>query len=145
MLAYSSRANRIVERQHHTIRESIVKACEGTISKRPEIAPQADWATTCNSTGHTPFYMAHGIKPILPFDITLFTLLVPDIPSILDAAKLLAIQTRQLQMHEDDLGTLVLVRNSSIDQDSPRTQGQALLYWPHGRHSPHPQWLITTR
>ena len=39
ILAYNSQANGIVERQHHTIRESIVKACEGTISKWPSVMP----------------------------------------------------------------------------------------------------------
>src|SRR5258707_8747888 len=72
--AYNSRANGIVERQHRTIRESIVKACEGNIAKWPAIAaPHAFWtdrATTRKLTGRTPFYMAHGLEPILPFDIT---------------------------------------------------------------------------
>ena len=154
--AYNSRANGIVERQHRTIWESIVKACEGDISKWPTTAPHAFWAdraTTRKSTGHTPFYMAHGIEPILPFDITLATFLVPDIPPKLDTAGLLAIRMRQLQKREDDLatihtnilrsrfksvqqfertfektikdlnfqpGTLVLVRNSSIETDPGR-------------------------
>jgi transposase InsO family protein len=42
--AYNSRANGIVERQHRTIRESIVKACGGDISKWPTVAPHAFWA-----------------------------------------------------------------------------------------------------
>jgi hypothetical protein len=104
--AYNSRANGIVERQHRTIRESIVKACEGDILKWPAVAPHAFWAdraTTHKSTGHTPFYMAHGVELILPFDITLATFLVPDIAKPLSTAKLLAIRTRQLQKHPDDL------------------------------------------
>jgi hypothetical protein len=104
--AYNSRANGIVERQHRTIRESIVKACEGDISKWPAVAPHAFWAdraTTRKSTGHTPFYMAHGVEPILPFDITLATFLVPDIAKPLSTAELLAVRTRQLQKRPDDL------------------------------------------
>ena len=42
--AYNSHANSIVEQQHHTIRESIVKVCEGDIAKWPTIAPFAFWA-----------------------------------------------------------------------------------------------------
>jgi hypothetical protein len=50
------------------IRESIVKACEGNISKWPLVAPYTFWAdraTTRKSTGHSPFYMAY-IEPVLP-------------------------------------------------------------------------------
>jgi transposase InsO family protein len=154
--AYNSRANGIVERQHRTIRESIVKACEGNISKWPTVAPHAFWAdraTTRKSTGHSPFFMAHGTEPILPFDITLATFLVPDIAKPLSTTELIAIRTCQLQKREADLatihdnilrsrfqsvqqferqyektirdydfkpGTLVLVRNSSIETDLGR-------------------------
>ena len=107
--AYNSRANGIVERQHRTIRESIVKACEGNILKWPAVAPHAFWAdraTTCKSTGHTPFYMAHGVEPILPFDITLATFLVPDIAKPLSTDELLAICTRQLQKRKEDLAAI---------------------------------------
>ena len=52
--------------------------------------------TTRKSTGHTPFYMTHGVEPILPFDITLATFLVPDIPPKLDTADLLTICIHQL-------------------------------------------------
>ena len=98
--AYNSHANGIVEHQHRTIQESIIKACEGNISKCPTVAPHAFWADramTHRSTGHTPFYMAHGIEPILPFNITLATFLVPDIPPKLDTVDLIAIRMRQLQ------------------------------------------------
>ena len=107
--AYNSCANGIVEHQHRTIRESIVKACEGNISKWPIITPHAFWAdhaTTHKSTGHTPFFMAHGIEPILPFDITLATFLVPDISTKLSTTDLLAICMRQLQKHEADLTSI---------------------------------------
>ncbi len=107
--AYNSRANGIVECQHRTIRESIVKACEGNIAKWPAIAPHAFWADramTRKSTGHTPFYMAHGIEPILPFDITLATFLVPNISTTLSTTDLLAIRARQLQKREVDLAAI---------------------------------------
>jgi hypothetical protein len=107
--AYNSRANGIVERQHRTIRESIVKACEGNISKWPAVAPHAFWAdhaTTRKSTGHTPFFMAHGVEPILPFDITLTTFLIPDIDKPLPTADLLAIRARQLQKRPEDLAAI---------------------------------------
>jgi hypothetical protein len=37
--AYNSWANGIIKQQHHTIRESIVKACEGNISSGPQLCP----------------------------------------------------------------------------------------------------------
>ena len=107
--AYNSRANGIVERQHRTIRESIVKACEGVISKWPSVAPYAFWAdraTTRKSTGHSPFYMAHGIEPVLPFDITLSTFLVPNLTNKLSTVDLIATRARQLQRREDDLAAI---------------------------------------
>src|ERR1019366_6468663 len=39
--AYNSRANGLVERQHRTIRESIVKACEDRIARWPAVTPHA--------------------------------------------------------------------------------------------------------
>jgi hypothetical protein len=104
--AYNSRANGIVERQHRTIRESLVKLCSDDISKWPALAPLAFWAdraTTRKSTGHTPFYMVHGVEPILPFDITLATFLVPDLCCPLSTIDLLATRARQLQKRQDDL------------------------------------------
>ena len=154
--AYNSRGNGIIERQHRMIRESIVKACQGEIHKWPVVAPHAFWAdhiTTRKSTGHSPFYMAHGTKPTLPFDLTLATFLIPDIAKPLPTNELIAIRARQLEKREEDLvailsnilqsrfesvhqfekvhaatiknhdfkpGTLVLVRNSSIETDLGR-------------------------
>ena len=107
--AYNSRANGIVERQHRTIRESIIKACEGNALKWPSVTPYTFWAdraTTRKSTGHSPFYMAHGVEPVLPFDITLATFLVPDITDKLSTADLITTRTRQLQRREDDLAAI---------------------------------------
>ena len=107
--AYNSRANGIVERQHRTIRESLLKTCEGEASKWPAVAPHVFWAdrvTTRRSTGHSPFFMTHGVEPILPFDITLATFLVPDLTSPLSTADLIATRARQLQTREDDLASI---------------------------------------
>ena len=107
--AYNSRANAIVERQHRTIRESLVKACEGRIGRWPELAPHAFWAdraTTRKSTGHTPFFMVHGVEPLLPFDITHATFLVPDLSRPLQTSALLSIRIRQLEAREADLATI---------------------------------------
>ncbi len=42
--AYNLRANGVVKCQHCTIRKSLVKACEGNITKWPSLAPHAFWA-----------------------------------------------------------------------------------------------------
>ena len=47
--------------------------------------------------------MTHGIEPILPFDITEATFLVPDITEPLRQADLLALRARQLEKREGDL------------------------------------------
>ena len=106
--AYNSRANGIIKWQHCMIRESIVKACKGNILKRLTVTPYAFWAdqaTTCESTGHSPFYMAHGVKPVLLFDILLATFLVPNL-NPLSTVELIATHTRQLQRCEDDLAAI---------------------------------------
>ncbi|THU86906.1 hypothetical protein K435DRAFT_921632, partial [Dendrothele bispora CBS 962.96] len=49
---------------------------------------------------------AHGVEPILPFDITQATFLLPDITTRLSDAELLAIRARQLERREEDLELL---------------------------------------
>ncbi len=50
--------------------------------------------------------MAHGIEPVLPFDITLSTFLVPNLTDKLSTADLIATRARQLLRHEDDLAAI---------------------------------------
>ena len=73
------------------------------------VAPFIFWAdrvTTRRSTGHTPFFMIHGIEPILPFNLELTTFLVPNIDGPLTTEDLLAIRTRQLEKRQDDFATI---------------------------------------
>jgi hypothetical protein len=107
--AYNSRANGIVERQHRTIHDSLLKTCGDEVSKWPVHAPHVFWAnrvTTCHSTGHSPFYMTHGVKPILPFDLTLATFLVPNLTTPLSTTDLITTRTCQLQFRESDLESI---------------------------------------
>jgi len=91
---YNKQANGVVERSHRTIHESIVKTCEGDMSRWTTVAPFAFWAdrvTVCKSTGYLPFYMAHGVEPVLPFDLTEATYLIPKLDKPLTEEELLAL------------------------------------------------------
>ena len=109
ILAYNLQANGIVEQQHHTICKSIFKACNSNDSSWLTVAPFAFWAdcaTTHKSTGHSPFFMAHGVEPILPFDIIQATFLVPNLTQPLSTEDLLATCMRQLQKCPADLAVI---------------------------------------
>jgi hypothetical protein len=56
--------------------------------------------------------MAHSIEPILPFDITLATFLIPDICTTLSTTDLLTIRMSQLQKHLEILDNLAACRHS---------------------------------
>jgi hypothetical protein len=104
--AYNKQANSLVEHSHCTIWESIVKACEGDISRWPQVTPHIFWAdraTVKKSIGYSLFYLAHGIEPVLPFDIVEATYLVPKIDQPLSTADLIALRARQLEKHPADL------------------------------------------
>jgi hypothetical protein len=106
---YNSQANSVVERQHRMVHESIFKVCDGDDSRWPTVAPFTFWAdrtTIRKSTGYSPFYMAHGVEPTLPFDLTQATFLVPDLTQPLSTQDLLATHTCQLQKRPTDLATI---------------------------------------
>ncbi|KIM76324.1 hypothetical protein PILCRDRAFT_34294, partial [Piloderma croceum F 1598] len=70
---YNKQVNRVVERGHFTIRESLMNLCKD----RPKSwAPQVpltfftDRVSTSKVTGCSPFYMLHEVRPVLPFDLT---------------------------------------------------------------------------
>jgi hypothetical protein len=60
---YNHRTNRVVEKGHFTMREALVKSCEGDLSIWPEKLQQvvfADWITTSSVTGFSPYYLLFG-------------------------------------------------------------------------------------
>jgi len=94
---------------HRTIRDSLVKMCAGNIKRWYEYAPYAFWAdhvTTRKATGLTLYYAAHGIEPLLPFDIMEATFLIAPIFMPLSTADLLAVRARMLQKHNEDLAKI---------------------------------------
>ena len=107
--AYNKQANRIVECSHCSIRDSIVKACKGDISHWLVVTPHIFWAdqvTVQKDMGFSLFYIAHGIDPILPFDLAEATFLVPKLDKPLSCIDLLAIRACQLEKHESDLNAI---------------------------------------
>lgn len=104
--AYNSKANGVVERGHFIIRESIIKACKGEINKWPEkvhAAFFADRITISKSTGHSPYYLIHGIEPVLPLDLFEHTFLVQGFTENMSHEDLLAFRIRQLEKREEDI------------------------------------------
>ena len=103
---YNSKANGVVERGHFIIREAIIKSCRGNISKWPEkvhAAFFADRVTTSRSTGFSPFYLLHGVHPVLPLDLTEVTFMVQGFYANMKLEELLALRIRQLEKHEEDI------------------------------------------
>lgn len=103
---YNSRANGVVERGHFIIREAIVKACKGNIKQWPDFVDQAFFAdkiTTRKATGFSPFYMLHGVDPVLPFDLVEATYLVSGFTENMSTEDLLALRIQQLSKREEDI------------------------------------------
>ncbi|KAJ3885086.1 hypothetical protein GG344DRAFT_59739, partial [Lentinula edodes] len=94
---------------HRYIRDGLVKACGGDIRKWVSVAPYIFWAdriTTRRDTGYSPYYIAHGVEPLLPFDITQATFLLPEIIRKLSDDDLIALRAQQLQRREEDLARI---------------------------------------
>ncbi len=103
---YNSKANGVVERGHFIIREAIIKTCEGQVNKWPDkVRPAffADKVTTSRVTGFTPFYLLHGMDPVLPFDLMESTFLVTGFTSQIPTDQLIALRIRQLEKREQDI------------------------------------------
>jgi len=96
---YNHHANGVVERGHFTLREAIIKACEGDITQWPSLvqaAVFADRITISRITGFSPYYLLHGVHPLLPMDLTESTFLVTGFHPNMDTSALLALRIRQL-------------------------------------------------
>jgi hypothetical protein len=77
---YNSQANGIVERRHLDVREAIMKVCDREERKWPTAMHAVFWAeqiTTDKALGHSMYYIAHGVEPLLPFDLAEATYMVP--------------------------------------------------------------------
>lgn len=107
--AYNSRANGLIERRHLDLRESLVKTSASENAPWPTVAPSVFWAervTIQKSTGYSPFYLAHGVEPLLPFDLVEATFLLPPLDAPMSTSDLLATRARLLQKREVDLAEI---------------------------------------
>ncbi|RDB24438.1 Pro-Pol polyprotein [Hypsizygus marmoreus] len=153
---YNSQANGIVERRNFDVREAMIKSADGIPTKWPTTAHSVFWAervTTQKSTGYSPYYIAHGVEPLFPFDFAEATYMAPVPDDIISTTELLTTRAIMLQMRPAELtrvradllksrhahvcqyirdharsfrdfnfprGTLVLVRNSTIEASNDR-------------------------
>lgn len=103
---YNSRAQGPIERRHFDVREALVKSAGGVETKWPEVAASvfcAEHVTVQKSMGYSPFYLAHGVEPLLPFDLAESTYLCPAGEERLSTTELIVQQARMLQKREEDL------------------------------------------
>ena len=103
---YNSQANGIVEWRHRDVREVLMKLAEDMPKKWPLYAPSVFWAervTILKSTGFSPYYIAHGIEPLLPFNLTEATYMSPPLDSELTTADVILYCAHQLQKSPKDL------------------------------------------
>ena len=103
---YNSQANGVVERGHFTIREALIKACDGNVSRWPDLVHHtffADRVTVRKATGFSPYYLLYGVDPILPLDLFEATYLVSGFRKNLSTEELIALRIRQLAKHDDDI------------------------------------------
>ena len=103
---YNSQANGIIESKHYDLQEALMKTCGGKENQWLQAIPSVLWAervTIRKATGLSPFYMAHGVHPVLPLDIVEATYLCPGQNFGISTTDLIAIRARQLQKRPEDL------------------------------------------
>ena len=83
-----------------------MKVVEGDETKWWRAVPLVFWAervTIQKTTRYSPYYLAHGVEPVLPFDVVEATYLAPPVTAPMSSADLLAMRARQLGKRKDDL------------------------------------------
>ncbi|KIJ21293.1 hypothetical protein PAXINDRAFT_64763 [Paxillus involutus ATCC 200175] len=107
---YNSQANRIVEHHYYDVHKALIKSCDREELHWYKSAPSVFWAehvTLHKATGLSPYFMAHGIEPLFPFDLAQATFLVPPPESnSLDTTALITFRTCQLQKRGEDINSI---------------------------------------
>jgi hypothetical protein len=85
-----------------------MEVCDGEERKWPTAMHAvfwAEWITTHKALGHSAYYIAHGVEPLLPFDITeAMYMVLPQ--SAMMTTELVALRAQQLQKRPEDLDTI---------------------------------------
>ena len=103
---YNSQAQGPIERQHYDIHEAIIKAADGDKTKWPDITALTFWAERVSiqkSTGYLPFYIAHVVELLFPFDLAEATCLAPNMNQLMKTEDLISQQAKMLQKCPHDL------------------------------------------
>ena len=101
---YNSQANGIVERAHRTLQESLFKvATAETWAVHLDTVVMAERMAVRQSLGTSPFYLAHGIAPTLPADLTEYTMLAAAIEAVEQPEELLAARIEAQPAREAEL------------------------------------------
>ncbi|KAJ8462647.1 hypothetical protein ONZ51_g10761 [Trametes cubensis] len=103
---YNSKANGVVGRGHFILREALIKSCGGNISRWPELLPLAVFADRISirrATGFSPYFLLHGVHPVLPMDLRESTFMVEGFRRNMSHADLLALRIRQLERRPEDV------------------------------------------
>jgi hypothetical protein len=96
---YNSKANGVVGRGHYTIKEAIVKSCQGNIEIWAQKVPMAFFAdriSTSSATGFSAYFLLHRVQPILSFDLAEATFMVNGFTSSMSSSDLLTLHIHQL-------------------------------------------------
>ena len=103
---YNSQANGVVERGHYNIREALVKLCDRDLSQWPLMVPAATFAdriTVRRATGFSPYFLLHGVHPLMPGDLTDATFVVTSYRPGMTSVELIEARTRQLLRLPEDV------------------------------------------
>ncbi|KAI9064711.1 hypothetical protein FKP32DRAFT_1569288, partial [Trametes sanguinea] len=100
------------------LREALVKACGNDISRWPELLPHAQFAdriTIRRSTGFSPYFLLHGVHPVLPMDLRENTFMVEGFRSGMSHSDLLSLRIRQLERRPEDVARAAeVLRNTRL-------------------------------
>ena len=99
---YNSQGNGKIERAHFDIRQALVKATGGDIKKWFYFLKPVLWAervTAKRGFGCSPYFLATGAEPLLPFDIVESTWLVNPPDRILTHEELVGYRAQALSKH----------------------------------------------
>jgi hypothetical protein len=100
---YNSRANGVIERKHFDVREALA---DGDERRWTAVAPSVFWAERVaiqKATGSSPYYLAHDIEPLLPFDLAEGTYTVSPPQDKCSTEEIIAYRARMPQKRPENL------------------------------------------